>query len=112
MTDTMTVRTYRWQFCDREGNRDITGDMNAEQDATEVRAWEGAHGDICLVAMERTPRGRWRITTSDIYDIPVSGYDKRFGSPLEALEWLAGRAEHTLREAVCRCGDGRGEECD
>ncbi|TDC01137.1 hypothetical protein E1091_03460 [Micromonospora fluostatini] len=103
---------YWWQFCDRENNRDITDEMYAERDASHVRAWAGAHSDTCLMEVERTPRGRFRITTAgDVYSIPVSAYDKRFASPLAALEYMVHRAGDTLREAVCRCGTPGGE-CD
>jgi len=107
----MIETAYRWQQC-RDGY-DISSDPYAGEDATSVRAWAGAHGDTLLLAAERTPRGRWRIDSSDTYDVPLSAYDKRFGSPLEALTYLAQRAGQTPREAVCRCGTGPdADDCD
>lgn len=108
MVTAAELMPYRWQYC-RDGY-DITHEMYAEDDADEVRAWDGAHGDTCIVAVQRTPRGRWRIETSD-YSVPVSAYDRRFGSPLEAVQYMARRARMQPAEAVCRCGSP-GEECD
>lgn len=95
------VMTYRWQFC---GGDD-------EDSATEVRAWDGAHGDTCIVAVTRTRRGRWRIVSTD-YPIPLSGYDRRFAAPIGALEYLARRAGRARVPAVCSCGLPAGAECD
>lgn len=84
---------YRWHFC-----------------TDEVRAWSGAHGDICIVAVSRTPRGRWRIVTSDL-SLPISAYDRRFREPIDALAYMGRRARAVVTEAVCRCATPDAE-CD
>jgi hypothetical protein len=99
---------YRLQFC--QGDLDITGDPCRETYADMVRAWDGAHGDVCLAEIVRTPRRRWRITTSDTAVLPVSVYDRRFPSPLDALGYIAKRAQKRPVEATCRCGTP--DECD
>jgi hypothetical protein len=53
----------RWQYC--QDGFVIDGNPYAEQDADMVRAWEGAHGDYCLVEVTRTRSGRWEITGGD-----------------------------------------------
>lgn len=95
---------YRWQFC--ANGYDITHEVHAEQDTDTVRAWAGAHGDTCVVEVTRTPRGRWRISASDLR-LPVSEYRRRFRSPIGAVEYIAGLARMTAVEAVCRCGEPR-----
>ena len=101
---------YRLQFC--QGDEDITWDPWRETYADMVRAWEGAHGDVCLVAVVRTPRGRWRITSTECAaGIPISGYDRRFPSPLDALGYVVKRSKRRPVEAVCRCGIPGGD-CD
>lgn len=101
MTEAMP---YRWQFC---GGGYET---NEEDTADEVRAWAGAHGDICIVAVRRTPRGRWRIDASDLCP-PVSAYNRRFPEPIDAVAYMGRRARAVVVEAVCRCGTP-GAECD
>jgi len=44
MSELETI-AFRWQFC---GGDD-------EESSAEVRAWEGAHGDLCLAVANRTP---------------------------------------------------------
>jgi hypothetical protein len=99
---------YRLQFC--AGDRDITSDFYCEQDAESVRAWTGAHGDICIVAVYRTPRGRWRIESTD-FTLPISAYRIRFPEPADAVAYMARRARAVMAEAECRCGTP-GAECD
>ncbi|GIE98948.1 hypothetical protein [Paractinoplanes rishiriensis] len=101
---------YRLQFC--KDGYDITDQPYCVTDADKVRAWEGAHGDVCLVEVARTPRGRWRITTTDIAaGLPISVYDRRFPSPLDALGYIANRRKQRPVEAECRCGIP-GDQCD
>jgi hypothetical protein len=101
---------YRLQFC--EGGYDITNQPYCVTDADRVRAWDGAHGDVCIVEVERTPRGRWRITSTECAaGIPISAYDRRFPSPLDALGYIAKRQGWRPVEAACRCGTP-GAECD
>jgi hypothetical protein len=108
--DAYDVITYRWQFC--KGGYDITDQPFGETDADKVRAWDGAHGDTCIVEVIRTPRGRWRITSVESGGhIPVSAYDRRFPSPLDALGYVAQRQKCRPIEAVCRC-EQPGAECD
>lgn len=103
MTEEKPVLPYRWQFC--AGGYDITDQLYCEQDADSIRAWDGAHGDTCIVEVVRTPRGRWRITSIECStNIPLSAYDRRFASPLDALGYIAKRQRWTPAEAVCRCG--------
>ncbi len=104
--------TYRWQYSDHTSNRDITGDLYAEQDADRARAWDGAHGDTCIVEVARTPRNRWRITSVDCStNLPASTYDRRYPTPLDALQYIAKRQHWIPVEAVCRCGEP-GAACD
>jgi hypothetical protein len=103
-----TVWPYRWQHC--ANGSDITGQPDAERHADEIRAWSGAHGDLCIVAVSRTPRGRWRIASSD-FDVPLSVYDRRFREPVDAVAYMGRRARMVVTEAVCRCGEPDAE-CD
>ncbi|WIM95784.1 hypothetical protein ACTOB_007915 [Actinoplanes oblitus] len=108
--DARSVVTYRWQHC--KGGYDVTDQSFCEANADRVRAWDGAHGDLCLVEVIRTPRGRWRITSTECAaGIPISGYDRRFPSPLDALGYVLKRSSRRPVEAVCRCGTP-GAECD
>lgn len=102
-----TIR-IRWQYC-LDGN-DITGQMYAETDADEVRAWQGAHGDTCVLAVKRTPRGRWAIDTSDTFRIPRYRLGARYVSPADALNQIASMSKRQVADAVCRCGTA--DECD
>ena len=113
----MTARTavraaiaYRWQYC--RGDDDITSEPFCVTYADRLRAWEDAHGDLCIVEVVRTPRDRWRITTTDYpVVLPISAYDRRFPSPLDALAYVTNRMQRRPVEAVCRCGTP-GVECD
>jgi hypothetical protein len=102
------VMTYRFQYI--RNDSDITNDPCAEQDATGVRAWSGAHGDVCIVEVARTPRDRWRIESSDL-SLPISAYRRRFREPADAVAYMARRARALMAEAVCRCGMP-GTDCD
>lgn len=99
---------FRWQLC--ANGYDITDQVHAEQDADEVHAWAGAHGDMCIVAVSRTPRGRWRIESSD-FALPMSAYNRRFREPIDAVAYMGRRAHRVIVEAVCRCGEP-GAQCD
>ncbi|MEU7905869.1 hypothetical protein [Actinoplanes sp. NPDC049118] len=102
--------TYRWQYLNADD--DITSDPFCVTHADRMRAWDGAHGDVCIVEVQRTPRGRWQITSTDCAaGIPVSAYDRRFPSPLDALGYIAKRQGRRPVGAVCRCGTPGGE-CD
>jgi hypothetical protein len=103
-----TTWPYRLQFC--ADDRDITADLYAEHDATEVRAWTGAHGDTCIVAVVKTPRGRWRIESTD-FALPLTAYRLRFREPVDAVAYVTHRARMLALEAVCRCGQP-GAYCD
>jgi hypothetical protein len=103
-----TIWPYRWQHC--ANGYDTTDQPYADQDADEIRAWSGAHGDLCIVALSRTPRGRWRITSTD-FALPVSAYTRRFREPVDAVAYMGRRARAVIAEAVCRCGEP-GAECD
>lgn len=58
---------YHLQFCDREANRDITGDVSAERDATEVRLWAGTDGTLAGAAEKNARSGMWHVSASDVY---------------------------------------------
>lgn len=83
----MSRRTveYRVQYCAK--GRDITGDLYAEQDATQVRFWDGADGDTVILAVIRSPRDCWQIETSDGH-LSHTAYRLRFRRPKEALRYL------------------------
>ena len=51
---------YRWQFCNREENRDITDEYYASIDATEARIWGEGDGDPFVVLIRDTVDDRWR----------------------------------------------------
>lgn len=70
-----------WQYIDSEGN-DIGGSMYAEEDAKEVRAWDGEH---LLMEVIRTRKDNWAIVQ------PVRSNrlaKRRFEAPRLALEAL------------------------
>ena len=80
----------RWQYC--QDGFVIDGNPYAEQDADMVRAWEGAHGDFCLVEVTRTAYGRWLPTGGDgdwTRLLEPSG-KRTFPSPGDALTELLG----------------------
>src|SRR5262245_48499905 len=79
------IEPLHWQFC--RGGYDITSQpMYAEQDADEVRAWDG---DFCLVAVVRDTDNpqRWRIDSTD-GRLPDDANEHLFASPAEALTYL------------------------
>lgn len=104
---TLPIHTYRVQWCRNE--YDITGEMYAEIDADEFRLWDGAHGDMCVAACEKTARGKWAITTSD-GPLPMGAYRVRFDTVGEVVAWIEKRWHIRLVEATCRCGTA--ENCD
>lgn len=109
MSDTQTDVTWRKQLC--QGGTDMTGHLFSDYDADEVRFWEGAHGDFCLIAVTKQADGTWRVTGGDGHWMALA--DMVFGSPDDAMEAYGDSdPRYTYREAVCRCGDGAGEECD
>lgn len=72
----------RLQFC--AGDRDITSDMYAEDDATEVRVWPD-DGDGCLIAVAVDQKtGQWEYAASD-YGPPSGDTSQQFASWQEAL---------------------------
>jgi hypothetical protein len=74
------VTTYRWQFC--QGGYDISMDFHAPLDADMVRAWEGAHGEFCLVEVTKVD-DHWVVTGGDGDWTPMA--ERRFDSYGEAL---------------------------
>jgi hypothetical protein len=92
-----TEIAYRWQFC--RGADDITADYYAQSDADMVRAWEGAHGDFCLLEVTRGEDGLWRATGGDGDWTRIEG--STYGKPVDALTDLLGG---NLRKATCWCG--------
>ncbi|MGI5213902.1 hypothetical protein [Plantactinospora sp. CA-290183] len=85
---------FRWQFC---GGAD-------EDSADEVRAWAGAHGDVCLAVALRSPDGGWHLGSGDVWSPDLSEMDLRFSSARAAIEHLAEANAVALVQAVCRCG--------
>jgi hypothetical protein len=75
-----------------QNGRYITGHPHAEHDADEV-AWFTADGGLWL-SLARTPRGLWRIDSSDYLRLRVGDYRHRFTSPDQAL-YLAERRSGT-----------------
>jgi hypothetical protein len=73
-----------WQYC--RGDNDITGEFHREQDADEVRAWDG---DFVMVAVTRSgEKGEyWTITASDAV-LPIQAYYCRMSSPEVALQYV------------------------
>lgn len=101
---------YRWTY--GKGNNDITAQpLYAEDDAETATAFEGAHGDMLLIHLVRSPRRLWQIDATEAFRLPVFADSMRFRTPGDALEWAARRAGRTPVEAVCRCGTP-GAECD
>ncbi|MGI5243164.1 hypothetical protein [Dactylosporangium sp. CA-139066] len=82
---TGTLITLSLQYL-KEG-QDITGNPYANLDATAVRAWDDR---FLQVAMQRDDADAdcWRITGSDAM-IPIGAEVETFGSPAEALDFLA-----------------------
>lgn len=79
---------YRWQFC--SDDRDLSGDLNPEQDATEVRAWSGAHGDVCLMSVRLNRSGLWSIESAEGFTGIGSWHRwSGFDTPRDALDKLA-----------------------
>ncbi|MBX7268965.1 hypothetical protein KIF24_24985 [Micromonospora sp. Llam7] len=91
---------FRWQFC---GGVD-------EDSAQEVRAWVGAHGDICLAVAVRTATGGWLLDCGDLWSPETADMDMLFNSARSAIEHLARLHGAALVEAVCRCGTDA--DCD
>src|SRR5262249_28774206 len=79
-----------WQFC-RDGYDITSQPLYAEQDADEVRAW---NGDFCVVAVVRDPAApqQWRINATD-GGLPDDARRQTFSSPVDALDYLAARDE-------------------
>lgn len=90
----------RWQVC---GGYD-------EQSADEVRAWAGAHGDVCIAVATRTAGDRWQLGSGDVWSPDIADMDVLFASARSAIDYLAGVKGAVLVEAVCRCGTG--DDCD
>ncbi|GAA4442588.1 hypothetical protein GCM10023170_017800 [Phytohabitans houttuyneae] len=61
---------FRWQFCDS---------YDADS-SNEVRAWEGAHGDICLAVATRSPSGTWQLGSGDVWSADTADPSLVFGS--------------------------------
>jgi hypothetical protein len=83
------VQEWTWQYC-RDGYDITSQPLYAEQDADEVRVWDG---EFCLLAVVRDD-GCWRIDTSDV-GLPDDADDQTFRTPAAALDWLT-----AAREAV------------
>ena len=96
----MRTIPFRWQFCDGYD----------EDSADEVRAWDGAHGDLCLAVATRAPSGRWVLGCGDLWSPAIADMDATFSSARSAIEYIAGANGVVLVEAVCRCGTGG--DCD
>lgn len=89
------IRWVRAQLCSDDA--DVTGHYDADAldvfpEVTDVRYWEdGAPGEdapgdpLCLLALKRTPRGRWAPQPTDGSDLTVTDLRRRFYSPAEAL---------------------------
>lgn len=80
-----TVLTLRMQYIN--GDSDITADPYAELDATEARAWDDTFRQAVMQRDADDP-DRWRITGSDA-TVPDGAEAETFGSPAEALDYLA-----------------------
>lgn len=65
----------------------IDGSPTAEQDADAVTVFD-AHAGV-VAALTRTPRGRWRIETSDYAHLKRSHHDARFSTPEDAAHFVA-----------------------
>lgn len=59
----MNLLVHHVQFC--LGDRDITGEVYAEDDATEMRAW--TEDGILLCALGMNSRDEWYVCASDVY---------------------------------------------
>lgn len=82
MSDTEALN---WQYC-RDGYDITSQPLYAEDDADEVRAWDG---DFCAISVVRDtddPR-RWRINSTD-GRLPDDVDEHTFTSPAEALDYL------------------------
>lgn len=73
----------------RDGD-DTTVHPGAEADADEV-TWFTHDGCVWL-HVTRTPRGKWKIETSDYLHITVPDYRRRFATPGHARDFLETRA--------------------
>ena len=101
------VLTYRLQFC--LDGQDITHDMYAEVDADEVRAWDGAHGEVCILAATRAG-AEWDFAGSDLcWEFPENS--DSFAAFSDLLAEVAESEGIEIREAECRCGTPD-VECD
>jgi hypothetical protein len=99
---------FRWQYID--GGMDISHHPFCEQDATEARAWYGAHGDEYAIVCVKTRRGRWAITSFGSAG-EKTWYRLRFSSPDAALDWYGRKRGWDFCVAECRC-DIPGMDCD
>lgn len=79
--------TVEVQFQYSQDGRIIDGSPTAEQDADAVTVFD-AHA-CAVAALARTPRGRWRIETSDYAHLKRSHHDARFSSPEQAAHFVA-----------------------
>jgi hypothetical protein len=85
MTETESLN---WQYC-RDGYDITSQPLYAEEDADEVRAWDG---EFCAVSQVRDTDDpqRWRINSTDAL-LPDDVDEHTFTSPAEALEYLTTR---------------------
>jgi hypothetical protein len=74
-----------WQYC-RNGYDITSQPLYAEQDADEIRAWDG---DFCAVSVVRDDDNpqHWRINSTDGW-LPDDADEHTFTSPAEALDYL------------------------
>lgn len=66
------------------GGNVVGGGLYDEQDADEV-TWFTHDGGVWLT-VEKSPRGKWAVRSSDFVQFLVSDYKRRFASPDEALQ--------------------------
>lgn len=99
----LTEVPFRWQYVSADGYS-----AESESDSAEIRAWHGVHGELCHLALKRSPRGFWQIETSDTVSVSLSWYRMRFRSGQDALDFIGKRTDRRYVPADCYCQHGIG----
>jgi hypothetical protein len=96
-TDTAPTNVIELYFQYACNGNVMVGDTYREQDADSAAAF--TRDGCALVVCERTPRGRWRIVSTDAAacPVPVSAYRYRFSDLVGAAEYVAKKCGASVR---------------
>lgn len=93
---TPVARTLAMRISYYEDGFIMRDDQYGEDEATGANVF--GSDDTCIVALTRSPRGRWVIDTSDYgHTLPVSANRQRFATVVDAVDYLAARTGITMR---------------